>query len=51
MPYNEKDLSKDKTIFWKNNQELLNSTYWKNLKEETDASDQPPEVFIPGFHD
>ena len=36
MTYNEKDLSKDKKIFWKNNQKLLNSTYWKNLKEETD---------------
>ena len=51
MTYNEEDLSKDKKIFWENNQELLNSKYWKNLKEEPDDSDQPPEVFIPGFHD
>jgi len=36
MTYNEKDLPKDKKIFWKNNQELLNSTYWKNLKHDHD---------------
>jgi hypothetical protein len=36
--YNEKNLAKDKEIFWKNNQKLLNSTYWKNLLEKTETT-------------
>ena len=28
-------MTKEEKIFWKNNQKLLNSSFWKNLKETT----------------